>query len=212
MLTVPACRRCNGFFGRQENDARILALASHDGNVLSRRARESIFKSIDDGRAKNHRDREARIRRRAWMRSLLKPAWRSQASSAIWSANQTIETVTFATEGGLQVNAIPAMTLPVPLQAVMVHKWMRGSFYAVRMAPLRAFEPWGYTCPTAAQDPREVIRQCAERLAPVISTPDFQAWGLIVPESTRSLWMFAIWNEFIFWCRTGGNWDSANSR
>jgi hypothetical protein len=205
MMPVPACERCNRFFGQADNDGRILALIHEPNDPLTETLQKRVLDSLDLSRAKSDRDRQARERLRERMTHGLIVLPEGEEARAIWATQPPELVDILGPDRTPRGRGRTAFTLPEFLQPTLIGKWIRGSYYHLRDELLPPYTPWDWSVPSADGDPRELIREFAETAHSVFSRPEFKVWGLVFPsDATTSMWMFVLWDKMVFSGRTGG--------
>ncbi len=198
MVLVPACRKCNGDYGRLE-ERMFLPLVG--GLPYDDPATRSIINralcGADPNAANDTRDVSYRgARRRSIQRrfTLIDPNEHPQ--TVVWTpAPRTPSAV--RTPAGLVVRGLPAVRFaPEDLSALGV-KFLKGCYFAAKGSPLRA----DAICEAHAfsQNPTEALRSAEQHLhLNFVGQPPFRyAFARATEDDAVTAWWFILWNYIV---------------
>jgi hypothetical protein len=198
MVLVPACRKCNGDYGRIE-ERMFLPLVGglpYDDPAI-RSIIDRALRGADPNAANDARDVSYRgARRRSIQRRFELIGPNEHPQTVVWTpAARTLSNV--RTPAGLVARGTPAVRFdPEDLSALGV-KFLKGCYFVAKGVPLRA----DGVCESQAfsQNPTEALRSAEQHLHLnfVGQLPFRYAFARATEDDAVTAWWFILWNHVV---------------
>ena len=196
MLVVPACRPCNGNYGRIEERMFLPLVGGLPGDRATASLIGRALRGVDPTQGRSVRDTSHRAARPRSIQARLGVLTSESREQMVWTPEQP-GPQRLCTPAGLHVQGIPTVAFePHDLESLAI-KFLKGCYYAHKRVPLRV----DAVCDarTFSQDPINALTQ-AERSLHLNygGQPPFRyAFARSIECDTTSLWFFVLWNHYV---------------